>query len=184
MVGQPYTLAFHLQERLSFEQRNQAFLLALDTVLDMTLPDAPTFEAVVEEVEEIPEPWARPSTWPATLETWDDGLSTAPLPLRLGCGCLGLLFKPLIWLGVAKKVPTYRVRGTLTPMLATYLRHAVRSHLVVSMRLEQNARLVWTFWDYGDHWEVDLPPEPLNALCTSLSELLGVSAPLEPMPPQ
>ncbi len=176
---QPYTLAFTVWEHATSDQQRRAFLLVLDFVLEAALRAGATFEVVAEEIEEWPKPWAHPSQWGLPAEEWDSGMGDLPRVLRWGMGCLGFLFKPLFWLGIAKSVPLYKVRGPLSPSLAEYLRRASESRLVVSMRLEQNGRPLWEFYDYGAHWLVWLSPEDLESLTQRLRPLLGVPSPLE-----
>ncbi len=182
MSYQPYTLSTTAWEHTTYEQRYQAFLQALDMALDMALQGDATVEAVVEEADWIPEPWAHPATWGVRAEPWDSGMSDAPIALRLGCGCLGLLLKPLFWLRIAKEVPVYKVRGPLSSSLAEHLRRATEARLVVSMRLEQAGRSLLECYDYGEHWLVWFPPGDLESLCRQLSNLLKIPHPLEPLP--
>jgi len=120
-------------------------------------------------------PWLERLRPLADEEWWFQGLAPdAPRLVRLGCGCLGLFFKPLEWLGIAQAVRTVRMAGRFEPRMAEVLADWMDAGAGLrELHLLAGDEPVWQHWDYGASWEVHLTSAEFTALERELRSALG-----------
>jgi len=175
---QAVTLSQDAWEVATFEQRFQA----MRTALQMALDQADRFELFIDVLsQERRQALAAASQWAETIER-HDSLRDLPRPLRLGCGCLGVLLTPLEWLGIAERGIEYRLQGPLTPQATRAILEAVDHYEAHQLRLYQDDGLVWESYDEGETWFFWVTPEMLARLAQRLRPLVGVKNPLDWMP--
>ena len=177
---QPVTLSRRAWEQLTFEQRVQAMTAALD----MALAEATRFELVSDDLSApfIGDMRTSPPSWVEEVAEVD-ALAEGPRPLRWGCGCLGFLLKPLVWLGIAQMAREIRLRGRMTAEAAKAIQEAVAAHAAYHIRLWRDGEGVWESWGPGDDWYLYATAETRERLAEQLRQTLGIEMPLEEIPP-
>ncbi len=174
---QPATLSRTAWDTVTFEQRVQAMLTALEMALDR----ATRFELVTDDLSLSSLKEGEGPAWAARVERVDS-LASLPRAVRAGCGCLGLLFRPLVWLGIVQVGREYRLEGELTPQAAQALQRAATQHAAYRIRLWRDERPVWESWHTGDDWRIWVTGEEFDLLTQRLHPILEVDPPLEWVP--
>ena len=125
------------------EDRLKTFL----DLLEACFPRAKRFTLHTDELF-----WGSRQTRLDTDEVrWEEiePLENAPRWARMGCGCLGLLFKPLYWLGLIQGVRELRVQGPITPQVSSLLKEALQHYAAYHLVLDGD-RCQWVSWDVDD----------------------------------
>ncbi|MDQ7029797.1 MAG: hypothetical protein Q9O62_08485 [Ardenticatenia bacterium] len=120
-------------------------------------------------------PWLAPLRPLADEERWFQGVEPdQPWAQRVGCGCLGLLLKPLVWADIVRPVPTVWMAGRFEPGMAELLGKWLQAGAGLrELHLLADDGPVWQHWDYGTSWVVHLTPAEFTALARELHSALG-----------